>query len=196
MKRGNYSLIGCLFGLILGLILIIWPNAIANAIVMAVGALFLIPGAVAIIRFIFLKRNNQEYSSRFSFPIAGIGSFALGLLMIIFPETFVNTIVFVLGMAISLAGSVQTGQLLNARTWTKVPFSAYIVPILLFAMGIFIIFNADRAKETLSVVIGITGLVYTASAFINWLLFFRKHNHSNRGDGSNLSDIEDAEIIP
>ena len=41
MKTMNYSLIRILFALVIGLVLVIWPNAAASYIVITVGVAFL-----------------------------------------------------------------------------------------------------------------------------------------------------------
>ena len=43
MKTMNYSLIRILFALVIGLVLVLWPNTAASYIVITVGVAFLIP---------------------------------------------------------------------------------------------------------------------------------------------------------
>lgn len=49
MKTMNYSLIRILFALVIGLVLVIWPNAAASYIVITVGVAFLIPGVISLL---------------------------------------------------------------------------------------------------------------------------------------------------
>lgn len=48
MKTMNYSLIRILFALVIGLVLVILPNAAASYIVITVGVAFLIPGVISL----------------------------------------------------------------------------------------------------------------------------------------------------
>lgn len=77
MKTMNYSLIRILFALVIGLVLVIWPNAAASYIVITVGVAFLIPGVISLFGYFGRKRPEGEAAPRF--PIEGIGSLLFGL---------------------------------------------------------------------------------------------------------------------
>ena len=70
MKTMNYSLIRILFALVIGLVLVIWPNAAASYIVITVGVAFLIPGVISLFGYFGRKRQEGEAAPRF--PIEGI----------------------------------------------------------------------------------------------------------------------------
>ena len=57
MKTMNYSLIRILFALVIGLVLVIWPNAAASYIVITVGVAFLIPGVIGLFGYFGWKRQ-------------------------------------------------------------------------------------------------------------------------------------------
>ena len=58
MKTMNYSLIRILFALVIGLVLVLWPNTAASYIVITVGVAFLIPGVISL--FGYFGRKRQE----------------------------------------------------------------------------------------------------------------------------------------
>lgn len=58
MKTMNFSLIRILFALVIGLVLVLWPDAAANYIVITVGIAFLLPGVVSLISY-FGRKNRQ-----------------------------------------------------------------------------------------------------------------------------------------
>ena len=49
MKSMNYSLIRTICALVIGLVLVLWPDAAINYIVINIGVLFLIPGFIVLI---------------------------------------------------------------------------------------------------------------------------------------------------
>ena len=51
MKTMNYSLIRILFALVIGLVLVLWPNTAAIYIVITVGVAFLIPCVISLFSF-------------------------------------------------------------------------------------------------------------------------------------------------
>ena len=94
MKTMNYSLIRILFALVIGLVLVIWPNAAASYIVITVGVAFLIPGVISLFGYFGRKRQEGEAAPRF--PIEGIGSLLFGLWLIVMPEFFADVLMFLL----------------------------------------------------------------------------------------------------
>ncbi|MDU1635421.1 MAG: DUF308 domain-containing protein, partial [Bacteroides ovatus] len=109
MKTMNYSLIRILFALVIGLVLVIWPNAAASYIVITVGVAFLIPGVISLFGYFGRKRPEGEAAPRF--PIEGIGSLLFGLWLIVMPEFFADVLMFLLGFILIMGGVQQIASL-------------------------------------------------------------------------------------
>ena len=60
MKTMNYSLIRILFALVIGLVLVIWPNAAASYIVITVGVAFFIARVISIFSILGRKMTKDE----------------------------------------------------------------------------------------------------------------------------------------
>ena len=175
MKTMNYSLIRILFALVIGLVLVLWPNTAASYIVITVGVAFLIPGVISLFGYFGRKKSEDGVSPRF--PIEGIGSLLFGLWLII----------------LIMGGVQQIASLSMARRWTPVPGAFYLVPALILIAGIVALFNPTGARNTAFIIIGISSLVYSLSELINWFKFVRcrpKNPISHHDE-----DIEDAKII-
>ena len=170
MKVINYSLVRILFALIVGLILIIWPDVAVNYLVITVGILFLIPGIISIIGYI-ASRPRETAGVRF--PIEGIGSIFFGLWLIIMPNFFANILMYVLGFILILAGIWQLASLNIARKQMRVPGGFFVVPFLILLMGVIVIFFPADIRNTTFIIIGITCLVYAINEFVNYIKFSR-----------------------
>ena len=120
------SLIRILFALVIGLVLVIWPNAAASYIVITVGVAFLIPGVISLFGYFGRKRQEGEAAPRF--PIEGIGSLLFGLWLIVMPEFFADVLMFLLGFILIMGGVQQIASLSMARRWMPVPGEFYLVP--------------------------------------------------------------------
>ena len=175
MKTMNYSLIRILFALVIGLVLVIWPNAAASYIVITVGVAFLIPGVISL------------------FPIEGIGSLLFGLWLIVMPEFFADVLMFLLGFILIMGGVQQIASLSMARRWMPVPGAFYLIPSLILIAGIIALFNPTGARNTAFIIIGISSLVYSLSELINWFKFARRRPKAPVMHDDD--DIEDAKII-
>lgn len=58
MKSMNYSLIRTICALVIGLVLVLWPDAAINYIVITIGILFLIPGFIVLIGYFGTKPDR------------------------------------------------------------------------------------------------------------------------------------------
>ncbi|WP_373261034.1 DUF308 domain-containing protein, partial [Phocaeicola vulgatus] len=83
MKTMNYSIIRCICALVIGVLLVAWPEAAILYLVITIGVLFLVPGLFSLSG--YLIRGKQDGSR---FPIAGLGSLLFGLWLMIMPAFF------------------------------------------------------------------------------------------------------------
>lgn len=82
MKVVNNPALRSVFAIVLGLILVLWPAATINYLVIVIGVLFLVPGLIAMIG--YLMRDKERYPDA-AFPIEGAGSALFGLWLIVMP---------------------------------------------------------------------------------------------------------------
>lgn len=182
MKTMNFSIIRCICALVIGVLLVAWPEAAILYLVITIGVLFLVPGLFAV--FGYLTRGKQAGGT---FPIAGLGSLLFGLWLMIMPAFFVSILMYVLGAVLVLAGISQIANLSAARNWTVVPGAFFVVPVLVLIAGIVVLFNPFSAATVPFIVLGVSSIVYGVSDLITVLRFRR-----NTGDA--VTEIED--IVP
>ena len=137
----NYSIIRCICALVIGVLLVAWPEAAILYLVITIGVLFLVPGLFSLSG--YLIRGKQDGSR---FPIAGLGSLLFGLWLMIMPAFFVGILMYVLGAVLVLAGISQIVNLSAARSWTVVPGGFFVIPVLVLIAGIVVLFNPFRSK--------------------------------------------------
>ena len=160
MKTMNYSIIRCICALVLGVLLVAWPEAAILYLVITIGALFLVPGLFSV--FGYLTRGKQN---GMSFPIAGLGSLLFGLWLMIMPAFFVGILMYVLGAVLVLAGISQIVNLSAARSWTVVPGGFFVVPVLVLIAGVVVLFNPFTAATVPFIILGVSSIVYGLSDY-------------------------------
>lgn len=185
MKQMNYSLIRTVFALIIGLVLVIWPDTASDYLVITIGVLFIIPGLISLIGYF---TNNRASNRRF--PIEGLGSLLFGVWLVIMPQFFADLLMYLLGAILILGGAQQIYAVVIARRWTTVPMGFYVLPVLILLTGLFILFDPVKARNTAFLIIGIASIVYAVTELVNWFRFTNR-----RPKSSGCTDIVDATII-
>lgn len=172
MRRTNIGILRGVLAIILGVVLVMWPEAAIIYMIMVIGACFLLPGIYSIVGY-FLRNKENEVTSPM-FPLNGLGSLLLGAWLLIMPHFFVNILMYLLGAVLVLAGIQQIATLIRARKWSIVPYGFYVLPSLILLVGILIlVYPMDVMANTLTV-FGVATLFYGVNELINWYKFRKR----------------------
>lgn len=186
MKSLNYALVSSLCALVIGILLVTWPDVAVNYLVITIGVLFLLPGLVGLFTYLAILNKNKENAFRPVFPIVALGSTLLGIWLIVMPSFFVGVLMYVLGILLVLGGISQLASLTAARSFTTVPFGVYVIPVLILVAGITVLFNPFATAEVPFIVLGVSSIVYALMDIVRLLRFRRK-----RGNVQDVTPIEE-----
>ena len=106
MKGLSYSFLRAICALVIGLVLVMFPDQAGDYFVITIGVIFLVPSLVSIIGYF---AQSTEMRSRF--PVEGVGSLLFGLWLIIMPGFFADLLTFVLGFILVMGGVQQIASL-------------------------------------------------------------------------------------
>ena len=107
MKTINYSALSSICALVIGILLVVWPDVAVSYLVITIGVLFLLPGLIGIFSHFATAKRKMEPGIRPVFPIVALGSAILGFWLMIMPEFFIGILMYVLGILLVLAGLSQ-----------------------------------------------------------------------------------------
>lgn len=193
MKGINFSFLRIISALIIGLILVLFPDRAGEYFIITIGVVFMIPSLISIIGYLV-----QPADRRNRFPVEGVGSLLLGVLLIAMSAFFAKFVTIVLGFIVVMSGVQQIASLIIARRWMLVPPAFYVVPVLILIAGIFALVNPTGVQKTAFIIIGVSSLVYALSELVNWSKFTRRRPKTPIAPASPIEAddaIEDAEII-
>ena len=192
MKLLSYPLVRAIVALVIGLVLVMFPDQASNYFVITIGIIFLIPSLLSLIG--YLSQSKEE--RRLRFPIEGVGSLLFGLWLVIMPDFFANLLTFILGFILVMGGVQQLASLMAARRWMTVHGGFYVVPVLILVAGLVALFNPTGVQRTAFIIIGITALIYGINELLNWFKFTRRRPKPEAESASTLRvEVEDAEIV-
>ena len=89
----------------IGISLVIYSQEVARYIVQAIGVLFILPGLITV----FSSFSKDDYSRSVSVlpVVSGGGSVLLGVVLLLFPELFINILLYLLAGLLLLGSSIQ-----------------------------------------------------------------------------------------
>ena len=174
MKSLNYALVSSLCALVIGILLVVRPDIAVNYLIIAIGALFLIPGLVGMLSYFSVWKTKSFDKNQWYIPLVALGSIFLGVWLILSPSFFVEILMYVLGVLLVLGGIGQLANLIAARAFVPVPLGIYVVPVLVLAAGVTVLFNPFATAELPFIVLGISSIVYALMDMVRLLRFHKK----------------------
>lgn len=174
MKSLNYALVSSLCALVIGVLLVAWPDMAVNYLVITVGVLFLIPGLVGVFSYFSSVQKRRREGVRVMFPVVALGSALFGIWLVLMPAFFVTIFMYVLGVLLLLGGLSQLSEFVAARSYVRVPAGMYVFPVLVMAAGLVVLFNPFEAAMLPFMVLGVSFIVYSLIDIVRLVRFRRK----------------------
>lgn len=203
-----------------GFLLVKYREDTMTWMTITVGVLFLISGLVACMLYYFEKekvakktakaalqegQQEEEDLKSPSFPIAGVGSIVLGIILAVMPNTFTTWMVYILSALLILGAVNQFMNLARSRQYARVPVYMWIFPTISMVVAILLIsrpIETDALFFTLKV-IGWAFMYYGVLEFVLIIRMYLVRKAYDKaeaakvvtGDKMVTDGIEDAEIV-
>ena len=205
MKLLQSSFFRAICSIVIGILLLKYPDNSVTWLTMAIGILFLLSGIIALISYWTARRHAGEYTitdaegniisgSQPSFPIVGIGSVILGLTLMLSPDMFVRWLMYILGAMIILGSINQLIVLIAARRFGSIGAFFWIAPIVLLIIGILIFVKPMKSAELPLIILGWCMLVYGVTEVINSLMVYSLRKRMKRQQEEAAKGLEAEEI--
>ena len=180
MKIFQSSIFRAACAIVVGVLLIKYPQEGVTWLTIAIGILFLLSGIIALIAYMNARKHAGEYTitdsqgriisgSQPTFPIVGAGSVILGLVLALTPGVFVNGLMYILGAIMILGGINQLMSLIAARRLGSIPFGFWVAPSLILITGLFVILRPMETAGLPLLILGWCSLLYGVTELINAL---------------------------
>lgn len=191
MKLLQSSIFRALCSIVIGILLLKYPDNSVKWLTMAIGVLFLLSGIIALISYGIARRHAGEYTitdakgnvingSQPAFPLVGFGSLILGLTLVLSPAMFVTWLMYILGAMLILGSINQMIVLVAARRFGTVGFFFWIAPVLILITGIMIFVKPMETAELPMIILGWCMLVYGVTEAINSMMVYSLRRRMTR----------------
>ena len=174
MRNFNYYALSSICALIIGVLLVVWPDVAVRYLVITIGVLFMLPGLIGIFGYFATAKRREEAGIRVTLPVSAIGSVLLGFWLMIMPDFFITILMYVLGALLVLGGLSQLFNFISVRNITKVPFIMYMIPVLVLLAGIIVLVNPFQAAAVPFIILGISSIVYALTDLFRLIRYKKK----------------------
>ena len=220
MKVLQISAVRAIIVLVTGFLLVKYREDTMTWMTITVGVLFLISGLVACMVYYFEKekvakktakaalqegQQEEEDLKSPSFPIAGVGSIVLGIILAVMPNTFTTWMVYILSALLILGAVNQFMNLARSRQYARVPVYMWVFPTISMVVAILLIsrpIETDALFFTLKF-IGWAFMYYGVLEFVLIIRMYLVRKAYDKaeaakvvtGDKMVTDGIEDAEVV-
>ena len=218
MKVLQISAIRAIIVLVTGFLLVRYREETMTWMTITVGILFLLSGLVSCIAYYFEKekvakktakaeqqegQQEEENLKSPSFPIAGVGSIALGIILTLMPNEFITWVVYIFAAILILGAVNQFMNLARSRQYARVPVYMWIFPTVILAIAILLISKPIETAQLPLLVLGWAFMYYGVLEFILIIRMYLVRKSYEKaeeakvvtGDKLVTDNIEDAEIV-
>lgn len=218
MKVLQISAIRAIIVLVTGFLLVRYREETMTWMTITVGILFLLSGLVSCIAYYFEKekvakktakveqqeaQQEEENLKSPSFPIAGVGSIALGIILAVMPNTFITWVVYILAALLILGAVNQFMNLARSRQYARVPVYMWLFPTVILATAILLISKPIETAQLPLLVLGWAFMYYGVLEFILIIRMYLVRKSYEKAEDAKIvtgdklvtDNIEDAEVV-
>ena len=218
MKVLQISAIRAIIVLVTGFLLVRYREETMTWMTITVGILFLLSGLVSCIAYYFEKekvakktakaeqqegQQEEENLKSPSFPIAGVGSIALGIILAVMPNTFITWVVYILAALLILGAVNQFMNLARSRQYARVPVYMWLFPTVILTVAILLISKPIETAQLPLLVLGWAFMYYGVLEFILIIRMYLVRKSYEKAEDAKIvtgdklvtDNIEDAEVV-
>lgn len=178
MKIVQSSFFRAICSIIIGVLLLRYKDQTVTWITLAIGVMFLLSGVFSTLAYLNARKNTSEYNitdaegniisrGKPTFPLVGIGSIILGVMLVTSPSVFVKILMYIMGGILILGSLNQFMSLYTAHRWGKMSWGFWVAPSLILLSGLYVMFQPMDAAVLPMTIIGWSCLLYGASEVVN-----------------------------
>lgn len=206
MKMIQSALLRAACTIIIGVLLIKYREETVTWLTIAIGALFLLSGVISIAAYYSARRNPSEVevydaqgrlivSRTPTFPIVGLGSVILGLILALMPGTFVKWLMYFLALILILGAINQIASLAAIRRFSQLASGWWLCPSIVLLAGIVIMVRPQWVASAPLIIIGSFMILYGIVEVINSLKIHAVRRRLEREQQSPETDVPPQERI-
>ena len=209
MKVFQSSIFRALCAIVVGALLVKYREQTVTWITIAIGVIFFVSGVISTVAYLSAKRQATKegveiYDAKGNrltrpvppFPIVGIGSIILGAWLALFPNSFVNGLMFVLAGMLLLGALNLFFNLAAATRFSSIGCLWWVLPVAIFLVGITALVKPSTIASAPLFIIGWGMMAYGMVDLVNTIKIHRCRKAFEKAQqGNDEADVVTIEEI-
>ena len=209
MKVFQSSIFRALCAIVVGALLVKYREQTVTWITIAIGVIFFVSGVISTVAYLSAKRQATKegveiYDAKGNrltrpvppFPIVGIGSIILGAWLALFPNSFVNGLMFVLAGMLILGALNLFFNLAAATRFSSIGCLWWVLPVAIFLVGITALVKPSTIASAPLFIIGWGMMAYGMVDLVNTIKIHRCRKALEKAQqGNDEADVVTIEEI-
>ena len=147
-----------------GVLLWLYPESLAKGIVIGIGTLLILYGAITLL---ISSAKARQSGISYATLLASVVSLLIGLSFVIASSFFAKWFIYAIGLLIVLLSIMQMIEIITMRKYSPhLSVLSFLSPILLFGLGILILVNPQRISNLIGYFAAAALIYYGISGFI------------------------------
>lgn len=208
MKVLQSSFFRAIIAIVVGALLVQYREQTVQWITISIGILFFLSGIISCATYFSARRNaaaapeildvdgHKIEPLRPNFPIVGLGSLILGVILALMPTTFINWLMYILAAILILGAINQFVNLASAKKYAHVGAFYWVMPSLILLVGIIAIIYPQAIASAPLFVIGWCMMVYGVVECLNSIKIHQCHKAYAKAEEARLAQQKVEEKTP
>ena len=171
-----------------GILIVKFREDMVTWLTVGLGAIFFISGIIFCISYyiqrkhvlkmraegitLFDSEGKPVGQSMPTFPIVGVGSLILGVILASMPETFLNWLTYIFAAIILLVSVYQIADLIVANRYGRVGWAYWVMPIIMLLAAVVALVNPDSISSSPLFFLGWAMIISGAVMIVNVLKIY------------------------
>jgi len=208
MKVLQSSFFRAIIAIVVGALLVQYREQTVQWITISIGILFFLSGIISCTTYFSARRSaaatpeildvdgHKIEPLRPNFPIVGLGSLILGVILALMPTTFISWLMYILAAILILGAINQFVNLASAKKYAHVGAFYWVMPSLILLVGIIAIIYPQAIASAPLFVIGWCMMVYGVVECLNSIKIHQCHKAYAKAEEARLAQQKVEEKTP
>lgn len=180
MKIVHSSLLRAFLAVVIGILLVVYSEDAMGWLTKTIGILFFLSGIISCATYYGVKNYKSDVqvfnanrepviTTAPSFPVVGLGSIILGIILFFMSAAFITWVMYILAIIIILGAINQFVNLASIMKATQIGIFYWITPSLLMLVAIFILLHPMESASVPLIILGWCIMIYGVTECIQVL---------------------------